>query len=164
MDFFEHQEQARRKTGVLIFYFILAVVGIILAVYFLTTLILTFLDDGQRHAGVNPFWRPEVLLYTGIGTGLIVFLTSAFKTAQLSGGGAVVARELGGREVDLNTTDFHERRLLNVIEEMAIASGVPVPTVFVMDREDSINAFAAGKTTSDAVVGVTRGCMTLHPR
>ncbi|MDF1823305.1 MAG: M48 family metalloprotease [Verrucomicrobiales bacterium] len=164
MDFFEHQEQARRKTGVLIFYFILAVVGIILAVYFLTTVILTFLDDGRGHGGTNPFWRPEVLIYTGIGTLLIVFLTSAFKTAQLSGGGAVVARELGGREIDLNTTDFHERRLLNVVEEMAIASGVPVPTVFVMDREDSINAFAAGKTTSDAVVGVTRGCMTLLTR
>ena len=164
MDFFEHQEQARRKTGVLIFYFFLAVVGIILAVYFLATAILTFLDDGQRHASENPFWRPEVLLYTGVGTTLIVFLTSAFKTAQLSGGGAVVARELGGREIDLNTTDFHERRLLNVVEEMAIASGVPVPTVFVMDREDSINAFAAGKTTSDAVVGVTRGCMTLLTR
>lgn len=164
MDFFEHQEQARRKTGILIFYFILAVVGIILAVYFLATVILTFLDDGQGHVGANPFWRPEVLLYTGVGTALIVFLTSAFKTAQLSGGGAVVARELGGRELDLNTTDFHERRLLNVVEEMAIASGVPVPTVFVMDREGSINAFAAGKTTSDAVVGVTRGCMTLLTR
>jgi len=164
MDFFEHQEQARRKTGVLVFYFILAVLGIILAVYFLTAGILTFLDEGSASPTGNPFWRPEVLLYTGVGTSLIVFLTSAFKTAQLSGGGAVVARELGGREIDLNTTDFHERRLMNVVEEMAIASGVPVPTVFVMDREDSINAFAAGKTTSDAVVGVTRGCMTLLTR
>lgn len=164
MDFFEHQEQARRKTGVLIFYFILAVAGIILAVYFLATGILTFLDDGEGGNLANPFWRPEVLLYTGVGTALIVFLTSAVKTAQLSGGGAVVARELGGREVDLNTTDFHERRLLNVVEEMAIASGVPVPTVYVMDRESSINAFAAGKTTSDAVIGVTRGCMTLLTR
>lgn len=163
MDFFEHQEQARRKTGVLIFYFILAVLGIIAATYALAAGILMFVDDGAE-AGANPLWRPEVLIYTSLGTAGIVFLASAFKTAQLSGGGAVVARELGGRELDLNTTDYHERRLLNVVEEMAIASGVPVPTVFVMDSEDSINAFAAGKTTSDAVIGVTRGCMTVLTR
>ena len=163
MDFFEHQEQARRKTGVLIFYFVLAVLGIIAATYALATGILLFVDD-RGGAGVNAFWRPEVLAWTGLGTAGIVFLASAFKTAQLSGGGAVIARELGGREIDLNTTDFHERRLLNVVEEMAIASGVPVPTVYVMDTESSINAFAAGKTTSDAVIGVTRGCMTLLTR
>lgn len=163
MDFFEHQEQARRKTGVLIFYFILAVLGIIAATYALAAGILLFLDEGGE-TGRNPFWRPVTLLYTAAGTGGIIFLASLFKTAQLSGGGAVVARELGGRELDLNTTDYHERRLLNVVEEMAIASGVPVPTVFVMDAEDSINAFAAGRTTSDAVIGVTRGCMTLLTR
>lgn len=163
MDFFEHQEQARRKTGVLIFYFILAVLGIIAATYALATGILLFVDD-RGGTGPEAFWRPQVLVWTGLGTAGIVFLASAFKTAQLSGGGAVVARELGGRELDLNTTDFHERRLLNVVEEMAIASGVPVPTVFVMDSEESINAFAAGKTTSDAVIGVTRGCMTLLTR
>ncbi|MEM6280115.1 MAG: M48 family metalloprotease, partial [Verrucomicrobiota bacterium] len=164
MDFFEHQEQARRKTGLLIFYFVLAVLGIILAVYLLSVSIVVYIQSEDLHPHLGSFWRPEVFLFSSIGTGLIVLLTSAYKTAQLSGGGAVVARELGGREVDLNTTDFHERRLLNVVEEMAIASGVPVPTVFVMDREDSINAFAAGKTTSDAVIGVTRGCMTLLTR
>ncbi|MDF1657981.1 MAG: M48 family metallopeptidase [Verrucomicrobiales bacterium] len=164
MDFFEHQEQARRKTGLLVFYFILAVVGIIVAVYLLSAVILTVLEGGPNAFHLHSIWRPEIFLYAAVGTSLIVFLTSAYKTAQLSGGGVVVARELGGREVDLNTTDFHERRLLNVVEEMAIASGVPVPTVFVMDREDSINAFAAGKTTSDAVIGVTRGCMSLLTR
>jgi len=161
MDFFEHQERARRRTGVLIFYFILAVVGIILATYALATGLLYFLDDGT---GTQSLWRPEVLVYTAIGTSVIVFLASAFKSAQLSGGGAVVARELGGREIDLDTRDYHERRLLNIVEEMAIASGVPAPTVFLLDSEDSINAFAAGKTPSDAVIGVTRGCMTLLTR
>lgn len=161
MDFFEHQEQARKKTGVLIFYFVLAVLGIIVATYALATGILFFLDD---QPGPQPLWRPETFLYVAIGTAGVIFIASAFKAAQLSGGGAVVARELGGRELDLNTTDYHERRLLNVVEEMAIASGVPVPTVFLLDSEESINAFAAGKTTSDAVIGVTRGCMTLLTR
>ncbi|MEQ1843539.1 MAG: M48 family metalloprotease, partial [Verrucomicrobiales bacterium] len=161
MDFFEQQEVARRKTHLLVFYFILALVGIILAVYGLVVVMQFFLDREGEAARMPDLWNPEMLMFTAIGTGSVVFLASTFKTLQLSGGGEVVARELGGRELDINTTDFHERRLLNLVEEMAIASGVPVPTVYVMDSEDSINAFAAGKTTSDAVIGVTRGCMTL---
>src|SRR5208283_2838689 len=49
-------------------------------------------------------------------------------------------------------------------EEMAIASGVPVPQVYVMDEEDGINAFAAGNKTGDATVTVTRGCMKILTR
>lgn len=164
MDFFEHQEAARKKTHLLVFYFILAIFGIIAAVYALVIFILVFLEpEGQRGGGLQ-LWDPSILMFSALGTGTVVFLASTFKTLQLSGGGEVVARELGGREVDINTTDFHERRLLNLVEEMAIAAGVPVPTVFVMDSEDSINAFAAGKTPSDAVIGVTRGCMSLLTR
>lgn len=164
MDFFEQQEVARRKTHLLVFYFILALAGIILAVYGLVVVLQFFLEGEGNASGLPNLWNPEMLTFTAIGTGSVVFLASAFKTMQLSGGGEVVARELGGRELDINTTDFHERRLLNLVEEMAIAAGVPVPTVYVMDSEDSINAFAAGKTTSDAVIGVTRGCMTLLSR
>ena len=164
MDFFEHQEVARKKTHLLVFYFILAILGIIAAVYALVVFIFIFLEpEGKRSIGLH-LWDPTLLMLSAGGTAAVVFLASTFKTLQLSGGGQVVARELGGREVDINTTDFHERRLLNLVEEMAIAAGVPVPTVFVMDSEDSINAFAAGKTPSDAVIGVTRGCMTLLTR
>lgn len=164
MDFFEHQEQARKKSHVLIFYFILALVGIVLAIYALTLGILFFTEKGAHNLSSTKIWRPDILAITAVATGVVVFLASTFKTMQLSGGGQVVARELGGREIDVNTTDYYERRLLNIVEEMAIASGVPVPTVYVMDSENSINAFAAGKTTSDAVIGVTRGCMTLLTR
>lgn len=164
MDFFEHQEQARRKTHLLVFYFALAVIGIMAAVYGLVVLILVFLGGEGDAISSAEIWNPETMLFSALGTGGVVFLASAFKTMQLSGGGGVVARELGGRELDINTTDFHERRLLNIVEEMAIASGIPVPTVYVMDSEDSINAFAAGRTPSDAVIGVTRGCMTLLTR
>ncbi|MBP9225547.1 MAG: M48 family metalloprotease, partial [Verrucomicrobiales bacterium] len=169
MDFFEHQEQARKKTHLLLFYFILAILGIILAVYGLTMVIYSFVEPekgalGTLDQGFRGLWNPTILLLAAGGTSLVVFLASSFKTLQLSGGGSVVARELGGRELDINATDFHERRLLNLVEEMAIAAGVPVPTVYVMDSEDSINAFAAGKTPSDAVIGVTRGCMTLLTR
>lgn len=168
MDFFEHQEVARRKTHVLVLYFALAVAGIVVAVYALIVGILAFAgEEGRAELGraeYGALWNPGLFLITAVGTGSVVFLASTFKTLQLSGGGAVVARELGGRQLDVNTTDHHERRLLNLVEEMAIASGVPVPAVYVMDAEDSINAFAAGKTPSDAVIGVTRGCMTLLSR
>ncbi len=161
MDFFEHQEQARRKSGVLVVYFILAVIGIILSIYAVVVGAGFFLGDQKAPLRL---WDPALFAGAAIGTSAIILLGSGYKTLQLSGGGSVVARELGGRLLNTNTTDFHERRLLNVIEEMAIASGVPVPEVYVMDDENSINAFAAGKSTSDAVIGVTRGCMKLLTR
>jgi Zn-dependent protease with chaperone function len=75
-----------------------------------------------------------------------------------------VAESLGGRLVDSNTRDPNERKLLNVVEEMAIASGVPTPQVYVMDHESGINAFAAGHTPNDAAIGVTRGCIATLKR
>jgi Zn-dependent protease with chaperone function len=75
-----------------------------------------------------------------------------------------VAELLDGRLVNPNSTDAHERKLLNVVEEMAIASGVPVPQVYVMDGEPGINAFAAGHSASDAAISVTRGAMTMLTR
>ncbi|MCB1231944.1 MAG: M48 family metallopeptidase [Verrucomicrobiae bacterium] len=161
MDFFEHQEQARRKSGILVFYFILAVIGIIVSIYAVVVGVVVF--SGEQKGPIH-LWQPELFLGAAIVTGGIILLGSGYKTLQLSAGGSAVAKELGGRKLDVNTTDFHERRLLNVVEEMAIASGVPVPEVYVMDDESAINAFAAGKSTSDAVIGVTRGCMKLLTR
>ncbi|MCB1065902.1 MAG: M48 family metalloprotease [Verrucomicrobiae bacterium] len=161
MDFFEHQEKARRKSGALVFYFILAVIGIIVSIYAVVVGAGFFLGDQK---GPLRLWDPTLFAGAALGTSAIILLGSGYKTLQLSAGGSAVAKELGGRPLDTNTTDFHERRLLNVIEEMAIASGVPVPEVYVMDDENSINAFAAGKSTSDAVIGVTRGCMKLLTR
>ncbi|MHC4995804.1 MAG: M48 family metallopeptidase, partial [Planctomycetota bacterium] len=86
-------------------------------------------------------------------------LGSGYKLLQLAAGGSVVARSLGGRRLSADTTDPDERRVLNVVEEMAIASGVPNPPVYMMDRELGINAFAAGYKPGDAVIGVTRGCV-----
>ena len=83
---------------------------------------------------------------------------------KLAGGGSAVATLMGGRLVNPNTTDPNERKLLNVVEEMAIASGVPVPKVYLLDDEKGINAFAAGHTTGDAAIGVTRGCIEMLSR
>lgn len=105
------------------------------------------------------WWNPQ-LLATVSGVVLLVILgASALKTMQLRSGGGVVARSLGGRQVDPGTKDAAERRLLNVVEEMALASGTPIPEVYVLDNEQGINAFAAGHSPHDAAIGVTRGCI-----
>ncbi len=162
MDFFERQDQAQRRTRWLVFYFAAAVVLIILAIYCLLIFILGMLGDteGGPNAYFDNLWQPDLLLLVALGTCAVVGAGSAYKISQLSHGGEAVAGMLGGRRLSPQSTDLAERRLLNVVEEMALASGVPVPPVYVMDEEPSINAFAAGYSPADAVIGVSRGALT----
>ncbi len=157
MDFFEHQERARHKTTLLGCYFVAAVVLIILSVYLAIAAVLFYGQSGRDGRPAATLWFPDVFAAVSVGTDVLITLGSLYKMAELSGGGEVVARTLGGRPVAANTTDLRERVLLNVVEEMAIASGTPVPPVFLLDNESAINAFAAGTTPQNAVIGVTRG-------
>lgn len=161
MDFFEAQARAKKRTSRLVVLFSLAVLGTILAAYAAALFILRFnATDLAVGFGVHEgLWHPRLFGAISAGTLLIVALASLFKWQQFSAGGSIVAENLGGRRVDPRTTDFNEKRLLNVVEEMAIASGTPVPAVYVLDDEPGLNAFAAGLTTSDAVVAVTRGTL-----
>lgn len=152
MNFFEHQEMARKKTGRLIFYFILSVLSIIIAVYFAAAGIFLYSADNVT------FWDPSLFIAVAVGTFLLVGGGSLYKTSALAAGGKVVAESLGGRIVS-SPRDPDEKKLMNVVHEMAIASGTPVPTVYIMDQEAGINAFAAGFTSGDAVIGVTRGAI-----
>ncbi len=97
-------------------------------------------------------------------TTLFILGASLFKTSLLSAGGGRVATDMGGTLVPADVQDPLRRRLRNVVEEMAIASGVPVPEIYVLEEESSINAFAAGFTPSDAAVAVTRGTLELLDR
>lgn len=164
MDFFEHQEAARRRTGLLVVYFLLAVVAIIASIYLAVAVIL--LGIGASDSGGGPgavtaptLWDPGLFGLVAIGTSALVGGGSLFKIASLAGGGHTVAELLGGKLIHPDTRDPDERRVLNVVEEMAIASGTPVPPVYLMGQEPAINAFAAGYTPNDAVIGVTRGCI-----
>ena len=160
MNFFEHQEVARRSTRRLVILFTLAVIVIVVAVNLAAAAIYLSLiaqagfvsGTGSLPAG---FYVVNTLLVLGlIGGG------TAFKMKSLSAGGGAVANLVDAREVDMTTSDLLDRRLINVVEEMAIASGVAVPRVYVMDNETAINAFAAGHSVNDAVVVVTRGTLT----
>ncbi|RMH13690.1 MAG: heat-shock protein HtpX [Planctomycetota bacterium] len=172
MDFFEHQDAARKRTAQLIVLFALAVVGTLIATYLLLLGALYLggfsqslqAGDGAHTQPTFALWNPLVMAIAVGATGLIVGGGTLYKINELSGGGEVIASHLGGRRVARGTSDLAERRLLNVVEEMAIASGTPVPPVFVLDEELGINAFAAGKEPGDAVIGVTRGCMELLSR
>ncbi len=152
MNFFEHQEAARRVSRRLIVLFTLAVIAIVLAVNVVATFLYFSVFSPPLPRGFYLTNTLVTLLMIGAGTW--------WETARLASGGDAVARMIGARLVDSSTRDLLERRLVNVVEEMALASGTPVPRVYVMDNEMSINAFAAGHSLHDAVIAVTRGTLT----
>ena len=166
MDFFARQDQARKKTKLLVFYFVVAVILIVVLNYFVALVAFAGVQSHQhrndRYESASPvvLWSPQIFLGSTLITLAIDTIGSTVKISQLAAGGSVVAESMGGRLLNSNTINPDERKLLNVVEEMAIASGVPMPKVYVLDNEEGINAFAAGHTTGDAAVAVTRNCMT----
>ena len=152
MNFFEHQAAARSATTRLVILFAMAVIGIVIAMDFAAYVAF----GGLRRA---PGEGGALLVFTTLVTLAIIGLGSLYRIASLRGGGESVALQFGGVPVPEDTTDLNLRRLRNVIEEIAIASGVPVPKIYVLEHEDAINAFAAGYSPSDAVVAVTRGAL-----
>ncbi|HVL75808.1 MAG TPA: M48 family metallopeptidase, partial [Noviherbaspirillum sp.] len=157
MNFFEQQEHARRQTRKLVILFILAVIAIVVAVNVALAFLWSWTANGQV-LGVQDYPRGffatnTFIVLAMIGGGTLI------ETFRLREGGDAVARMAGGRLVSPATTDAQERRLLNVVEEMALASGVACPRVYLLDQEQSINAFAAGYNQDHAVIGVTRGTM-----
>lgn len=154
MNFFEYQDQARRNTAYLVFLFGLAVVLMILAFY-----VVAIFTVWANVEGDFSWWQPEVLGLVALGTIAVIGAGSVSKMMALREGGAGLAKSLGGREVTPQTNDPGELRLLNVVAEMALAAGTPIPAVYLLDQEASINAFAAGFSPETAVIGVTQGCL-----
>jgi Zn-dependent protease with chaperone function len=156
MDFFEQQDQAHRESKKLLFLFVLAVIAIILTVNVSLALIWKLAYAQQGAPVVYPkyfFWVNSFLTLLFIVGGTLV------EIFRLRDGGDAVAQMAGGRLISSNSADREERRLLNIVEEMSLASGIACPNVYVMDREDAINAFAAGYHQNEAVVAVTRGTL-----
>lgn len=162
MNFFEHQDRARRNSVRLVLLLALAVLGLILATIAASAIILTFLNGGGDPAtGAAPAvqWPGwDLILAIAVAVIGVVVVGGLFKRIQLSSGGKAVAEALDGRLINPASTDPDERKVLNVVEEMALAAGTPVPPVYLLE-DPAINAFAAGRTPQDAVIGVTRGCI-----
>ncbi len=170
MDFYAYQAAARRSSRLFVVMFIAAVAVLVIA---LDAVIFTVLaarssayssygaQYGTQPMGPLEFAmrNPDAVLVVSLLIIGVIGLASLFKSAQLRGGGAVVAQSLGGVRVERDTTDPARKRLRNIIEEMAIASGVPVPEIYVLEQEPAINAFAAGHTPANACITVTQGAI-----
>jgi Zn-dependent protease with chaperone function len=167
MNFFDAQTRARKHTARLFVFMAAAVLGVVVVAYLLAAAALglwerVFAMSPREivHETVGPpagLWHPRLFFGLLFGTAALVAGAAWRKWRELRGGGAVVAKLLGARWVRPGTDELAERRLINVVEEMALASGMPMPVVFLLDREHAINAFAAGFKPSDAVIVVTRG-------
>ncbi len=159
MNFFESQDIARRNTGRLILLFSLAVISLVVITNLLVMVLFGLLSvNSAATMGPGAGFNWQTFLLVSLAVISVVLFGSLYKLTVLAGGGARVAEMLGGRLLLPETTDFHERQLLNVVEEMALASGTPVPAVYLLE-EPGINAFAAGYSPGDAVIGITRGAI-----
>jgi len=157
MDFFERQDKARKKTWLLALYFIAAIVFIVVAVnlafYF-------FFKFTEAYPYTPETWFTEdVWMYVTGATLLVILSGTFFRFAKLASGGKAVAEMVGARLLDLSTHDNNEKKFINVVEEMSIASGTPMPVLYVMDDEHGINAFVAGYKPTEAVMVVTQGTL-----
>ena len=159
MNFFESQDRVRKNTFQLVFLFTLAVVTLIIMTNLLVMVVFGYIDREQMQEGGTFLqqmdWRTFAAVSAGVG--VVVLAGSLYKIMALSAGGKTVAEALGGKLIPQNTDDLKQRRLLNVVAEMAIASGTPAPPVYLLADEPGINAFAAGFSPRDAVIGVTQG-------
>ena len=163
MNFFESQRLARAQSKRMIALFALAVLAIIAAIDLVLVMAL-FVGQDREEVEALSFGQiiaanSGALIFGAIATAALISIASLFKMASLRSGGSAVAQSLGGTLVSSDTNNPHHRRLRNIVEEIAIASGVPVPEIYVLEQEAGINAFAAGYSPADAAVAVTRGAM-----
>lgn len=170
VDFFAAQDKARSNTKLLVVLFSLAVICLIVLTNILLLITLGIMEPEQYQLLLNPqhpHWLSQLpwptMGWVSLGVFVVIAAVVSIKQAELSQGGQVVAKALGGIRLDHANTDAKQRQLLNVVEEMAIAAGVPVPPVYLLP-EPAINAFAAGYSPADAVIGITQGSLNLLNR
>ena len=175
MNFFEHQHSAKKKTTLLVFLLVIAVCCLIAITILAITIFLYFFQSHTTSIQAYQTYTTslssnffhiissDIFLWVIAGVVSVVGIGSLYKLVKLSQGGKYVAESLGGRLLHPNSQNPTEKKILNVVKEMAIASGNPVPSVYVL-ADNSINAFAAGLSRRDAVIGVTQGCIELLNR
>ena len=159
MNFFEQQDQARRRTTWLVVLFLLSIACVAFSFYGLALFVIVPQAQDRGAKGSEIWWNPQIFMEITGAVCLIIFLGAGVQRLRLGGTGKSVAEALGGQPLQGATENVDEQKLRDVVDEMAIASGMPVPPIYIL-QEDSINAFAAGKNPQDAVLGFTRGAIT----
>lgn len=158
-NFFTQQDLARRNTRILVVLFTLAVLLLLMLTNVIALISLGFVDPAFLSSPLH--WRTlpwDLVGWVSVTVLAAVTIAVLFKWQQLKAGGKAVAESLGGIRLLPDSQDPLQRRLLNVVEEMALAANTPVPPVYLLP-EQGINAFAAGYSPADAVIGVTQGCL-----
>ena len=157
--FYEHQDNAYNTTAKLTFVMAVAIIGTILISGGIITYLFAFF---MYLDGVEPSRLKTTLIwvfcFASTSIGVVVAIGTISKMLQLRAGGRVIAEDVGGRLIT-EPRDDDERRLLNIVEEISVASGIPTPPVYLLGLCDGINAFAAGHNPREAVVAVTRGAI-----
>ena len=175
MNFFEHQDSAKKKTLLLVLLLIVAVMTLIAITIIAVGIFLYYFQahstsiqayqtyNSSLFNHFHQLLQSNTLLYVVVSVVSVVGLGSLYKWLKLTQGGKYIAESLGGQLIQPNTQDKQQRKVLNTVEEMALASGNPVPSIYLL-KDHSINAFAAGLSRRDAVIGVTQGCIDLLDR
>jgi Zn-dependent protease with chaperone function len=158
VNFFDAQDRARRATRWLVIVYAISTLLIVIGV----TAVVGAALFTMSQEGAPP--QPAALVAVAVLAALFIFGSSLYKTSRLSSGGGQVALDMGGTLISPDVRDPQRQQLRNVVEEMAIASGIPVPEIYVLEEESGINAFAAGFTSGDAAIAVTRGTLDLLDR
>ncbi len=161
MDFFGQQQRARRNTAILVLLLVVAVVLIIAAIHLAVVFVIYLFHFTSTHEFEQQtrWFQPPLLCAIAAISSTVILVGSLYKIWELRAGGEQVAAILGGHRISPSTTELDQRRVLNVVEEMAIAAGVAVPPVYLLEKEYGINAFAAGYTPDDAVIGISQGAL-----
>ncbi|MBK25272.1 MAG: hypothetical protein CME70_14855 [Halobacteriovorax sp.] len=157
MNFFEHQRVAKKETFVLTLHFIFAVIAIIA----ISNIVLFIGIEFIYLEGESLPWEQKKIFYTLFTCAqlLVILLGMCFKILQLQGGGKVIANMLGGFPLEKTTKELNQRKIVNIVDEISVASGIPSPPIYLLEGEPSINAFVAGFHTNDAVIAVTEGAI-----
>jgi len=165
VNFFARQEQSRRTSRALVGAFMLAFLLVAIATTIVVAAALRMYTENNTLFLGTETWREWLEGHGGLvitvaaGSLGLMILASLFRAATLARGGGHVARMLGATPVNREGSDPLHKRLVNVVEEIALASGLSVPEIYVLEQESGINAFAAGLTPADAAITVTRGAL-----
>ena len=167
MNFFNQETRAQKQTRRLVWLFGLAVLAFVVLAYFILAIpFLIFFEPLKTGSGgfFEWLWDARVAFWVAVTTLIPVSLACLYKFHRLAAGGSAVAELLGGRKIDVAPADLNEKQLRDVVGEMAVASQLPAPEIYVLDRERGINTFAAGHTRNDVAIGVTLGAVKLLTR
>ncbi|MGD0253644.1 MAG: M48 family metalloprotease [Verrucomicrobiota bacterium] len=164
MDFFDQEAHAKKRTRLLLCLFGLAVFVFVVLTYLILAAPIRFFSPAPFTSFFQWIWDPRLAFWVTVGTLCSTALGCLYKMHLFSGGGSAVAEQLGGRKMEENPANPDEKRLRDVVEEMALAAGGPVPDIYILDRERGINSFAAGRSRDDVAIGVTFGVLKLLTR